>query len=39
VKLLLDTHLPLWAASGSAKLPAGARALIVEPGTGPIRAL
>ncbi len=33
MKLLLDTHLLLWAAQGSAKLPAEAHDLIVEPGT------
>jgi PIN domain nuclease of toxin-antitoxin system len=31
VKLLLDTHLLLWAAAGSASLPAEAAALIDEP--------
>ena len=36
MKLLLDTHLLLWAASGSAKLPEEARDLIVEPGTEPV---
>ena len=36
MRLLLDTHLLLWAALGSAKLPAGARDLIVEPGTEPV---
>lgn len=33
MRLLLDTHLLLWAAQGSAKLPAEARNLIVESGT------
>ena len=33
MRLLLDTHLLLWAALGSAKLPAEAHDLIVEPGT------
>ena len=33
MRLLLDTHLLLWAAQGSAKLPVEARDLIVEPGT------
>ena len=36
MKLLLDTHLLLWAASGSENLPEEARALIVEPGTEPV---
>ncbi len=33
MRLLLDTHLLLWAAQGSAKLPAEARSLIMEPET------
>lgn len=33
MRLLLDTHLLLWAAQGSAKLPVEARDLIMEPGT------
>ena len=36
MRLLLDTHLLLWAALGSAKLPAEAHDLIVEPGTEPV---
>ncbi len=36
MKLLLDTHLLLWAAGGSAKLPGEARDLILEPGTEPV---
>ncbi|MFX1767805.1 type II toxin-antitoxin system VapC family toxin [Paraburkholderia sp. A1RI-2L] len=31
MKLLLDTHLLLWAAAGAAELSAGARALIGDP--------
>ncbi len=36
MKLLLDTHLLLWAAGMSERLPLKARALIEEPGTEPI---
>ena len=36
MKLLLDTRLLLWAAGGSARLPAEARALIVDPETEPV---
>ena len=36
MKLLLDTHLLLWAASGSEKLPAEARDLILEPAAEPV---
>jgi PIN domain nuclease of toxin-antitoxin system len=32
VKLLLDTHLLIWAADGIERVPAGARALMADPG-------
>ncbi|WP_028220667.1 type II toxin-antitoxin system VapC family toxin [Paraburkholderia oxyphila] len=35
MKLLLDTHLLLWAAAGAAELSAGARELIGDPGHTP----
>ncbi len=36
MKLLLDTHLLLWAAGASPRLPAEARDLILEPDTEPV---
>jgi len=36
VKLLLDTHLLLWAAAASARLPAAAQALLDDPDTAPL---
>ncbi|WP_431820917.1 type II toxin-antitoxin system VapC family toxin [Burkholderia sp. F1] len=36
MKLLLDTHLILWAAAGAAELPDRARALIEEPACTPL---
>jgi PIN domain nuclease of toxin-antitoxin system len=36
LKLLLDTHLLLWAAGQAGRLPAGARALIEDPRNEPV---
>jgi PIN domain nuclease of toxin-antitoxin system len=36
VKLLLDTHVLLWAAGQSERLPAAARALLEDPGNEPV---
>jgi PIN domain nuclease of toxin-antitoxin system len=36
VKLLLDTHLLLWAAAGSRRLSAGARSIINDPANEPL---
>jgi PIN domain nuclease of toxin-antitoxin system len=38
VKLLLDTHLLIWAADGIERLPPGARKLMADPGNEPIPA-
>ena len=36
MNLLLDTHVLLWAAGGSSRLPKEARALIEDPGNAPL---
>lgn len=36
MKLLLDTHLLLWVAAASARLPAAAQALLDDPDTAPL---
>ena len=38
MKLLLDTHLLIWAADGIERLPPGARKLMADPGNEPIPA-
>jgi PIN domain nuclease of toxin-antitoxin system len=36
LRLLLDTHVLIWAAEAPEKLPAGARALLVDPANAPV---